>query len=113
MRWLKPKRATSSRASVSFENLEPRTLMSAPTAVVQSTTVREGDWLVVVRYTDPDAARINLSTSGANDIAVTRTGGESDHVPAIVTNRFGPFSVALFQAPIVQSNGSVLAVYRV
>ncbi len=88
---------TRSVAAQPLESLEPRTLMAAPTAVVEWATVRPTDWLVVVRYADSDGD-LQAASIGDGDIAVTGAGYAAPG--------------RLFQPVIPQSDGSVRAVYR-
>src|SRR5436189_244034 len=57
----------SSHAGQAFEPLEDRRMLAA--ATLASQTMRDSDWLLVVRYTDP--AGINVATLGDNDVTVT------------------------------------------
>lgn len=88
-----------------FEALEPRVHL-AVTAAIISNTVRDVDWLTVVRYSSPDG--IDVSTLGDNDIRVSALAKGGDFPQGAFTG-YG----RLWQAPIPQQDGSVLAVYRI
>jgi hypothetical protein len=81
-----------------FESLEDRRMLTA--ASIASTTVRDTDWLIVVRYTDP--LGVNVATLDNNDINVTGPQGYSKH---------GTF--VSFVQDAAGSNASVRAVYSV
>jgi hypothetical protein len=82
-----------------FEQLESRTLFSAPVAAVQSTTIRPTEWLIVVRYDDSEQP-INPATIGTGDITVRGPAGYAE------VGR-------LWQPPIAQSGNRYLGVYSV
>lgn len=82
-----------------FEQLEPRTVFSAPTAAIQSTTIRPAEWLIVVRYDDAEQP-INPATIGNGDITVRGPAGYS------AVGR-------LWQPPIAQSGNRYLGVYSI
>ena len=95
---LKTPARLADNAGQGFESLEDRRMMTA--AAYASTTMRDSDWLLVVRYTDP--AGVNVATLGDNDVTVTGPNGynHAGHLTQVIQDTPG-------------SNASVQAVYSV
>ncbi len=82
-----------------LDELEPRTLLSAPTAAIQSTTIAPDQWLIVVRYADTEHS-IDPTTIGNADITVAGPAGYSQ-------------AATLYQRPFATGSGSYVGVYSV